>query len=100
MNACDCLLLTSYREGSPMVIKEALACGCPIISVDVGDVAMQLKDVTGCYIARRDAVDIAEKLALVVKENKKTNGRDIIMQNGLDNETITGCIYYIYRYFL
>ena len=100
MNACDCLLLTSYREGSPMVIKEALACGCPIISVDVGDVAMQLKDVTGCYIARRDAVDIAEKLALVIKENKKTNGRDIIMQNGLDNETITGCIYDIYRSFL
>ena len=31
MNAANCLLMTSYREGSPQVIKEALTCGTPIV---------------------------------------------------------------------
>src|SRR5262249_51226345 len=38
MNACDALLFVSMYEGSPNVIKEALACNLPIVSVDVGDV--------------------------------------------------------------
>lgn len=37
-NACDAVLMTSFSEGSPQFIKEAMACNCPIVSVDVGDV--------------------------------------------------------------
>ena len=36
--ASDCLLLTSDSEGSPNCVKEAFACGVPVVSVPVGDV--------------------------------------------------------------
>src|SRR5262249_24902590 len=38
LNAADCLAFASLAEGSPNIVKEALACNLPIISVDVGDV--------------------------------------------------------------
>lgn len=34
---CDVMLLTSFSEGSPTVIKEAIAAKLPFVSVDVGD---------------------------------------------------------------
>jgi len=45
MNASDCLAFASYFEGSPNVIKEALACNLPIVSVDVGDVVERIEKV-------------------------------------------------------
>ena len=32
------VLVTSKSEGSPQFTKEVMACGTPIVSVDVGDV--------------------------------------------------------------
>ncbi|MDI7278047.1 MAG: glycosyltransferase [Anaerolineae bacterium] len=75
MNACDVLVLPSEREGSPQVVKEALACNLPVVCTDVGDVAEMLAGVRGCHICRRDADDIAAKVALVLERRERTDGR-------------------------
>ena len=78
MSACDVLLLVSDYEGSPMVIKEAMACNLPIVSVPAGDVPQVIGDTDGCYLCSQDPQDVAEKLELALQWWKRTNGRERI----------------------
>ncbi|MFB9266921.1 glycosyltransferase [Bradyrhizobium erythrophlei] len=71
LNAVDCLLLTSAHEGSPNIVKEALACNLPIVSVDVGDVAERIKELEGCYIVPDEPTLIAEAVAKVLVRGKR-----------------------------
>lgn len=75
LNASDALLLTSVHEGSPTIIKEALACGLPIVSVDVGDVAERIEGIEGCHLAQPEPADLAAKLGLVQRNGKRINCR-------------------------
>jgi teichuronic acid biosynthesis glycosyltransferase TuaC len=75
LNASDALLLTSMHEGSPTVVKEALACGLPVVSVDVGDVAERIEDIQGCYLAPPQPAELAGKLSLVRARGKRLNCR-------------------------
>lgn len=78
MSACDALVLTSVAEGSPMVIKEAMACNLPIVSVRVGDVAEVIGNTPGCALAERDPADVAVKLVEVLRAPCRTEGRSRI----------------------
>ncbi len=100
INATDCLLMTSYREGSPQVIKEAMTCGTPIVSVDVGDVKDIIGGIEGCYLAKRDTEDISEKLKLALAFHGKTNGRQRILNLQLDNNSIAQRIIMVYQHCL
>lgn len=98
MCAANCLLLTSKTEGSPQVIKEAMACGCPIVSVDVGDVAERVSGVEGCYVVRtREPKDIAEALQQAITFEGKTNGRERILKMRLSNEQVAKRLIAIYQ---
>ena len=98
MCAANCLLLTSKTEGSPQVIKEAMACGCPIVSVDVGDVAERVDGVEGCYVVRtRKPKDIAEALQKALAYECKTNGRERIQEMGLSNDQVAERLMAIYQ---
>lgn len=98
MCAANCLLLTSKTEGSPQVIKEAMACGCPIVSVDVGDVAERVSGVEGCYVvSTREPKDIAEALQRALAFDGKTNGRERIQEMGLSNEQVAERLMAIYQ---
>ena len=96
MCAADAFLMTSISEGSPQVIKEAMACGCPIVSVDVGDVAELADGVEGCFVCSRDVTLLAEALreAMLVG---RTDGRSRILERGLDNKLIAGKLISIYN---
>jgi glycosyltransferase involved in cell wall biosynthesis len=73
LNAADALLLTSKHEGSPTIVKEALACGLPIVSVPVGDVPERIAGVSGCYLAEPEPEDLARKLQLVYERRHRLN---------------------------
>ena len=102
-NAADVLLLTSIHEGSPNNIKEAMACNCPIVATDVGDVQWVIGNTDGCYLASSAPDDIANKLALALEFSKKygrTTGRDRIVELGLDSNTIARKIISVYHHLL
>jgi teichuronic acid biosynthesis glycosyltransferase TuaC len=85
LNASHVLLLTSLHEGSPNVIKEALACDVPIVSVDVGDVHERIREAKGCHIALPDAHDLAAKLQLVASNNGRIAGRECVEHLSLEH---------------
>ena len=98
MYNCDALLMTSKTEGSPQVIKEAMACGCPIVSVDVGDVAERVSGVEGCYVvSSREPAAIAKALQQALAFSGKTNGRQRIIEMGLSNEQVAERLIAIYK---
>jgi glycosyltransferase involved in cell wall biosynthesis len=55
MQASDALLVTSRHEGGPAMVKEALACGLPVVTVDVGDVRETLSGLDGSRIVADDS---------------------------------------------
>ena len=97
INAANCLLMTSFREGSPVVIKEAMACGTPIVSVDVGDVKNVLSGVDGCFVTSYEKNDIADKIKQALSFQGKTNGPQKIIEKGLSNDVIAKQILEIYK---
>jgi glycosyltransferase involved in cell wall biosynthesis len=58
MNAVDVTVLTSDSEGSPVAVRESLACNTPVVSVPVGDVPSLLAGLPGCAVVPRDAASL------------------------------------------
>lgn len=85
LNAGDVLLMTSHWEGSPVTVKEAMACGCPVVSTDVGDVRQVIEDTQGCYITSYEPSDVAEKLKKALHWDGRTDGREQIKRYTIDN---------------
>ena len=96
MNAVDAAIVTSKSEGSPQFTKEVMACGCPIVSVDVGDVAEQVDGLDGCYIAKtRKPEELADLLKKAIAFGK-TKGHQHILDMRLDNVQVAERLIEIY----
>jgi teichuronic acid biosynthesis glycosyltransferase TuaC len=104
LNAAHALLFTSKRgqEGSPTVIKEALAVGLPVVSVDVGDARELLEGIhPGCVVPWSDALDdawlenVATQVLDVLDAETRANGRALRPQ--LDENVIARRMMEIYR---
>lgn len=87
-NASDVVLLTSLQEGSPNVIKEALACNVPIVSVAVGDVPERIDGIDGCHIALPDPHDLGGKLISVRSRGGRIAGRERVLHLSLEQTAL------------
>jgi glycosyltransferase involved in cell wall biosynthesis len=95
MSACDVLALTSTHEGSPMVIKEAMACNLPIVSVDVGDVVAVIGETEHCYLVEPTPEAVAEKLYVALSNRRRTDGRSKVGR--LESNHIASRIIEVYK---
>lgn len=95
INAADVVLMTSRWEGSPNIIKEALACNVPIVSTKVGDVEELFREAPGCYLADSTPGDISKQLMMALNFNGRTTGRHAVSH--LDSAVIAKKITGIYE---
>jgi glycosyltransferase involved in cell wall biosynthesis len=95
LNASDVLLMTSDTEGSPNIVREGLACGLPVVSVDVGDVPERLEGVTLSTIVPRDPDAIAAAVLDVVRRGGRSNGPEIMKR--LSEDAVADRIIALYR---
>jgi teichuronic acid biosynthesis glycosyltransferase TuaC len=98
-NAADLLLMTSFHEGSPNVVKEAMSCDCPVVCTNVGDVDLLFNNTSGNFITNFEVEDVKNNICLAIKyraENKYTNGHSRLLELHLDAPTVAKKIIDIY----
>ena len=92
----QCFVFTSGQEGSPNVVKEALACDLPVVSVAVGDVRQRLQGVEGCEVCADDRPEtIAAALERALRRGGRIRGREAVQW--LDEKLLTKKVIDIYR---
>ena len=78
------------------MVKEALACDMPVVSVDVGDVRERLEKVEGCEVCPDDTPEsIATALDRVLGSKKRVKTRNAITD--LDEKNITRMVIETYE---
>jgi len=78
MNASNALILPSLAEGTPNVVKEAMACNIPVVATNVGDVMQVIGHTEGCSVCSHDADALAAGLEKALLHTGPTTGRDDI----------------------
>ena len=99
MHAADVCLMTSFTEGSPQFIKEAMACGCPIVTTRVGDAEFVIGNTKGCYFTDYSIDDCVTQITNALqfaKQHNRTDGEQRILQLGYSNDVVAEKINNIY----
>jgi glycosyltransferase involved in cell wall biosynthesis len=73
INAADCVVLPSYREGSPRSLMEAAALAKPIVTTNVPGCNQVVTDrLNGLLCQVKSAADLAEKMEQMIRLPEKT----------------------------
>ena len=100
LNSVDVFVSCSFAEGSANVIKEAMACNCPMVVTNAGDAAWVIGDEPGCFMSSYDPAQFARDIALALDYSEKyhrTNGRKRISELGLDSDSVIEKLMQVYR---
>jgi glycosyltransferase involved in cell wall biosynthesis len=84
MWAADALVFSSRSEGSPNVVKEAMAATLPIVATPVGDIPERLVGVDGCFVVAEDAEEFAQALELAVDGPRSIAAREAVASLSLE----------------
>ena len=93
------LMLTSRWEGSPNVVKEAMALNRPVVSTDVGDVSLLFGPTDGYFISSNQVDEFAQNILKAldfVNNNSETRGRQRIISLKLDSESVAKKLMEVY----
>lgn len=100
LNSVDLLCMTSLTEGSPQIIKEAMCCNTPIVSTNVGDVAVLLTDVNNTTVINDyNKIKFAEAIIEILAHKsiqRAKNGRDRVFELGLDERSTSEKLFKVY----
>lgn len=100
MSAADVVAVVSFMEGSPNVVKEAMACNTSIVATNVGDIKWLFGEEKGYYITDFTVEGCANKLKEAINysvSQGKTNGRQRIVDLGLDSVSVAERIISLYK---
>lgn len=94
---CDLFLLPTKSEGSPQVVKEALACNCPIVATGVADIPQLLQGVRNSYTTGFEAREIASRIEIILQDGERSDGRRRISELKLDNPEVAESLLAVYH---
>lgn len=98
INACNAVILTSYAEGSPNIVKEAMACNVPVVATNVGDVVQVIGNTQGCSICPHDPPALALALKKALAHVGPTSGREDIVH--LERSVVAFQVIAVYNHVL
>jgi teichuronic acid biosynthesis glycosyltransferase TuaC len=95
LNAASVVILTSLWEGSPNIIKEALACKRPIVSTNCGDVKANISGIEGCFLVENYSTQQFSNKIKEALNYEQTSAREKITH--LDDRVIGGELIKLYK---
>jgi len=95
LSTVDILVMCSFQEGSPNVVKEAMASNCKGVFTDVGDVKNLVDNVNGYSICNFNPDSLINSI-LKVDQMENCGGRERIISLGLNLENIAKKLRMIY----
>ncbi|WP_417347498.1 glycosyltransferase family 4 protein [Ferrimonas sp.] len=94
----DALVLPSRYEGLPMVVLEAMACGVPVITFDVGDLSQLVDSQVGMLIDAGDMQAMSRTIVQMAERPREhllrmsANARERISHHWSGNDSLRLCL--------